>query len=152
MSLSDALRDKLHLPGVKAGPVEVETDEDSAQVELVEGDGIGVRVNRVRVNVAGSSSVGKQAEKICEKVRCLGDRLVPVEVEPRLQGGILRSDPRDMRNREYFEVGLDSSGATVERYQADPDCGRDRQPFALTHDQLDELVDDLARALRGDDD
>ncbi len=87
MSLSDALRDKLHLPGVKAGPVEVETDEGSAQVELVEGDGIGVRVNRVRVNVAGSSSVGKQAEKICEKVRCLGDRLVPVEVEPRLQGG-----------------------------------------------------------------
>ena len=37
MSLSDALRDKLQLPGVKAGPVEVETDEGSAQVELVEG-------------------------------------------------------------------------------------------------------------------
>jgi hypothetical protein len=152
MSLSNALRDKLHLPGVKSGPVEVETDEGSAQVDLVEGDGIGVRVNRVRVNVVGNASVGKQAEKICETVRCLGGRLVPVEVEPRLQGGILRSDPRDMRRREYFEVGLDSSGATVERYRADPECGRDRQPFALTHDQLDELVDDLARALRGDDD
>jgi len=152
MSLADALRDKLQLPGVKPGPVEVETEGGFAQVDLVEGDGIGVRVNRVRVNVSGGASVDDRARRICERVRCLGDRLVPVEVEPRLQGGILRSDPSDMRGREYFEVGLDGSGATVERYRADPDCGRDRHPFTLTHDQLDELVDDIHKSLRGDDD
>jgi len=114
----------------------------------VTGDGIGVRVNRVRVNVSDAAPLRNQADQICERVRALGDRLVPLEVEPRLSGGVLRSAPADMRDREYYEVGLDGSGATVERYKANADVGRERQSFSLTHDQLEELVSDLSDGLR----
>ena len=147
MSLADALKDKLGLPGVNRGPVEVETDEGSAQVDLVESDNLGVKVNRIRVQVPDPGSLHQQSEQITRRVRSLGEHLVPVEIEPRLQGGVLRSDPKDMRKGEYFEVGLDGVGATVERYKSLPEGGRDRNPFTLTRDQLDELVDDLVGGL-----
>jgi hypothetical protein len=148
VSLSDALRDKLQLPGVKPGPIEVESEDGLAQVDLVAGDGIGVRVNRVRISVPDAAPLADQADQICGRVRALGERIVPLEVEPRLSGGVLRSAPADMRNREYYEVGLDGSGATVERFRANADVGRERQSFSLTHDQLEELVSDLSEGLR----
>ena len=37
---------------------------------------------------------------------------------------------------------------SVPRYKSLPEGGRDRNPFTLTRDQLDELVDDLVGGLR----
>ena len=148
MSLSDALGDKLDLPGVKTGPIEVETETGQVQLDLADADRLGASIDRLRVSVPNAAPLGEQATGICRRLRHLPERLVPVEVDERLGGGILRSDPDDMRGKRYFEVGLDGSGATVERFQAAPDGGREREPFTVTREQLDRLVDDLADELR----
>lgn len=149
MSLSDALGDKLDLPGVKTGPVEVQADTGRVQVDLADADRLGASIDRLRVSVPDAAPLGEQATGICRRVRHLPERLVPVEVDERLGGGVLRSDPSDMRGKRYFEIGLDGSGATVERYKASPDGGRERQPFTVTREQLGRLVDDLADGLKG---
>lgn len=150
MSLSDVLGDKLDLPGVKTGPIDVEADTGRVQVDLADADRLGASIDRLRVSVPSAVPLADQATRICRQVRHLPERLVPVEVDERLGGGVLRSDPADMRGKRYFEVGLDGSSATVERFKASPGGGREREPFTVTREQLGRLVDDLAEQLRSD--
>ncbi|HJN77861.1 MAG TPA: hypothetical protein QGF58_28350 [Myxococcota bacterium] len=147
MSLKDALGDKLDLPGVDSGHIEVEYDNRKAEIDLVEVGPIGARVKRVRVSVPSAAPLQQQADGICERLRGLGERLVPVEVDERLGGGVLRSDPNEMNGRRYYEVGLDGDSATVERYRALDDGGREQEDFTVTRDQLGRIVDDLAEGL-----
>ena len=148
--LSDALRDKLELPGVGDGPVVVDNELGSVEVDLSAKGPIGAKVQRVRVESRNPTDLGEQARRICDRVRGLGERLVPVEVDPRIGGAVLRSDPADMRGKRYFEVGLDGKGATLERYKAREGGGRDREPFEVTQEQLGRLVDDLSEGLAGE--
>lgn len=150
MSLSDALGDKLNLPGIRTGPVEVEANEGRVQLDLADADRLGAKIDRLRVSVPSAAPLGQQAERICRRVRTLPERLVPIEIDDRLGGGILRSTADEMRNKRYFEVGLDGDGATLERFKARPEGGRERQPFTLTREQLGRLVDDLAESLSED--
>ncbi len=148
MGLGELLDRKLDLPGSGPGVVEVEGAKGIAQVEIVDLDRLGAQIERVGVRVPESAPLTQQAADICERVRELGDRLVPVEVDPRLGGGVLRSDPEELRGG-YYEVGLDGSGATVERYAVDEEGTRSREAFTLTRNQLERLVDDLERGLSG---
>ena len=147
MSLKDALNDKLDLPGVDTGPVEVESSTGKAEVDLVEVGPIGARVKHVKVSVPDAAPLQTQASGICERLRGLGERLVPVEVDERLGGGVLRSAPGEMHGRRYYEVGLDGDSATIERYRALDDGGREQEDFTVTRDQLGRMVDDLAKGL-----
>ena len=146
MGLGEKLDKKLDLPGVTGGSVEVSGADGSVEVDIVELDGLGAKVDRVRVRVPNPSNLPQQAEQISERVRGLGERLMPVEVDERLQGGVLRSKPEEMRGG-YYEVGLDGSGATVERYGVGEDGLREKQPFTVTREQLGRLVDDLEDGL-----
>ncbi len=148
--LSEALRDKLDLPGVGGGRVVVDAEAGTAEVDLSSTGPIGAKVHRVRVEAREPGELSSQADGICKRVRGLGERLVPVEVDGRLGGGVLRSDPADMRGKRYFEVGLDEKGATLERFRANDDGGRERESFEVTREQLGRLVDDLADGLQGD--
>ena len=150
MSLKDALDDKLDLPGVDSGPVEVEATAGKAEVDLVEVGPIGARVKRVKVSVPDAAPLGQQASGICERVRGLGERLVPVEVDERLGGGVLRSDPGEMSGRRYYEIGLDGDSATVERFRALDGGGREAEDFNVTREQLGRMVEDLAEGLSKD--
>ncbi len=150
MSLSDALGDKLELPGVSSGPINVETEAGRVEVDLVDSDRLGTQIDRLKVSVPSAVPLPQQAENISRRVRHLPERLVPHEVDDRLGGGVLRSDPADMRGKRYFEVGLDGDSATVERYRAQHDGGREREPFTLTREQLGRLVDDLTEGLTED--
>ncbi len=147
MGLGEKLGKKLDLPGVTGGSVEVSGADGSVEVEIVELDGLGAKVDRVRVRVPTPSNLPQQAEKISEQVRGLGERLMPVEVDERLGGGVLRSKPEEMRGG-YYEVGLDGSGATVERYRVGDDGLREKKPFTVTREQLGRLVDDLEEGLK----
>ncbi len=148
--LSDALRDKLNQPGEGGGRVVVDTETGTAEVDLSSKGPIGAKVHRVRVEARRPGSLDGQADRICKRVRGLGERLVPVEIDGRLGGGVLRSDPKEMRNKRYFEVGLDGEGATLERYRAKEGGGRRRESFEVTREQLGRLVDDLAEGLEGE--
>jgi hypothetical protein len=146
--LSDALRDRLALPEVGEGRIVVHGEAGKAEVDLSATGPIGAKVHRIRVEARNPGSLQGQARGICERIRGLGERLIPIEVDDRLGGGVLRSVPRDMRGKLYFEVGLDGKGATLERWQAKPDGGRVREAFEVTREQLGRLVDDLAEGLR----
>ena len=152
MSLGDLLEQKLDLPGSERGRIGVEAPSGAAaEVDVVEVDRLGARVDRVRVTTPAPGPLARQADGIAERVRDLGDRLVPVEVDDRLGGGVLRTAPQEIRGRRFFEVELDGEGATVERYQVGEDNQRERQPFTLTREQLGRLVDDLEDGLRAAD-
>lgn len=152
MSLGDLLEKKLDLPGSGKGRVQVEADDGSvAEVEVIDSDRLGATVDRVRVKVAEPGALPQQADHIAGRVRELGGRLIPVEVDERLGGGTLRTDPRDIRGGRFYEVELDGDGASVDRYQIGEDGQRERRPYTLTREQLGRLVDDLADGLSGED-
>ena len=151
MSLGDLLEKKLDLPGSGEGRVQVEAEDGTAvELDVVDRDRLGATVDRVRVSVPQPGPLPQQAEAIAGRVRDLGGRLVPVEVDERLGGGTLRTAPEEIRGGRFYEIGLDGDGATVDRYQVGDDGARQRQPYTLTREQLGRLVDDLAEGLAGD--
>ena len=150
MSLGDLLEKKLDLPGSGEGSVQVESDSGAvAQVDVLDSDRLGATVDRVRVTVPEAAPLQQQADAITGRVRELGGRLIPVEVDERLGGGRLRTRKKDLRGGRFFEVDLDGEGATVDRFKVGEDGGRSRQPYTLTREQLGRLVDDLADGLAG---
>jgi len=150
MSLGDLLEKKLDLPGVGQGSLQVEADSGAvAEIEVVDSDRLGATVDRVRVIVPESAPLQQQADAITGRVRELGGKLIPVEVDERLGGGSLRTRTKDIRGGRFFEVELDGAGATVDRYKVGEGGQRERQPYTLTREQLGRLVDDLAEGLAG---
>jgi hypothetical protein len=148
MSLGDLLERKLDLPGSDRGRVDVESPSGAtAEIDVVEVDRLGARVDRVRVTSPAAGALPHQAARIAARVRDLGDRLAPIEVDERLGGGVLRTEPGEIRGGRFYEIGLDGGGATVERFQVGADNARERQPFTLTREQLGRLVDDLEDGL-----
>lgn len=128
------------------GSVTVEGDGRRAEVDVAEVDRLGVRVRTVRVTVARSGNIVQQAERLPEACRTLPERIVPVEVAPTLGGAVLRSHPRDIVDREFFEVQTDGRSATIGRVNNGPE-GRVAVPFTVTREQLRRLVDDIGEAM-----
>jgi hypothetical protein len=89
------------------------------------------------------------AERSAERVSGLLESLKVYEIDEAHGFAILRSDEPTARGtaRTYTEVILkDTAKATVRRYQADttPGSKRSQIPFAITHESLAKLVEDLA--------
>lgn len=140
MSLSERLDQSL-----QPGRVRVEQDGRSAEVEVIEVERLGLRLRSLKVS-GPSCPVKDLAERLPEVLRPLPERLLPVEVDPVLGGAVLRSDPRDMRNRDYFEVRSGDHSVELERWKG-TDQGRESQDFVLTREQLGRVVDGLGEAL-----
>jgi hypothetical protein len=163
MPLSDALDRELdaHLErsrqareagGADPGPpgvVRVEEDGVSLEAEVLDCERIGATVDRVRVRREQPGDVRAKARAITGRMHGLGERLVPVEVEPQLGGAVLRSDPEDMRGGRFYEIGVSDDGrqAELERYGVGAQGQRSREPFTLTRRNLGEVVDGLAEGL-----
>lgn len=119
----------------------------SVHAEVVDADRLGATIRALRIE-GGDGDIVRQASALPEAVRgALPERLVPVEVDPGLRGVILRSEPGDMRGREFYEVRSDGDAVSVERFVASRE-GRASTPFTLTRDQLGRLVEGLGRAMR----
>jgi hypothetical protein len=125
----------------RRGRVGASEGERAAEVDVSEVGPIGVRVKRVAVR-APRAGVAEVAEALPERLRSLGERVAPVEVDPRLGGATLRSRPEEMREREFFEVEVRGDEVSVERYRVGED-GRAPVEFDLTRRQLRALVDEL---------
>lgn len=149
MSLHDDLHTQLDAAPPGASTLSAQGPQGRAVVELEDVDRLGARVRRVRVEPTHAASLPDQVAGTVG-LRGLPDRLVAVEVDERLGGAVVRSDPRDMRERRYFEIGLDGAGGSVERFRALPEGGRASEPFTVTREQLGRLVDELAGALSED--
>jgi hypothetical protein len=88
-----------------------------------------------------------RAEEVAGRVTGLLEPLRLVEVDASRQTAQLRSKEPARRGDDalYYELLLRGDGsATLHRYQANRQTpGRAETPFALTHDALGKLVDDL---------
>jgi hypothetical protein len=150
MSLHDDLHTQLDAAPAGASTVSAEGPQGRAVVELEDLDRLGARVRRMRVEPTRAASIPDQVAGAVG-LRGLPERLVVVEVDEGLGGGVVRSDPRDMRGKRYFEVGVDGVGGSVERFRALPEGGRETEPFTVTREQLGRLVEELAGALSEDE-
>jgi hypothetical protein len=128
------------------GRVLAERDGWCVEVDVEDLDRLGASVHGIRVRAPHPGSITRQAERFPETMRALPERLVPLEVEPRLGGAVLRSDPEDMRGRDYYEVRTDGREASLGRMRIGPD-GRERIPFTVTREQLGRLVDGMGEAM-----
>jgi len=131
------------------GRVQAEAGGGSVEAEVSDCERIGATVGRVTVRQAEPGDVARQARALASGMRGLGERLVPVEVEPSLGGAVLRSEPEDMVQGRYWEVGVAGGGreASVERWRVGPDGQRAREDVTVTRENLRQAVDGLAEGL-----
>lgn len=146
MSLGRKL-DDLMPAGTAPGTIRAESEAgDAAEVEVVEVDRLGASIRGVRVTSSERASVEGQAARLPEALRSLPERVVPLEVDGRLGGAVLRSAPEEMEGPEFYEVRTDGRSASLERLRGGEN-GPERVPFTVTRDQLGRLVDRMSAAL-----
>jgi hypothetical protein len=139
--LSVALEDALTGPGT----ITVEdTRGRQAEVDVIDLDRLGVEVERVRVKTPAAGDLAGRARALASSLRPSGERLVPVEVDERLGGGVLRTAREDIRGRRFFQVDLDPDGAEFGRYRVDDAGDRHPERFTVTREQLGQIVDALS--------
>lgn len=141
MKLVDALDRELDR-AARGGLVHAEGDGGHAEIDVVEADRLGVRVRKVRVDATRAHDLRDIAERWPRKLRDLPDRVVPVEVDPRLGGATLRSDPDDRADDTFVEVEVRGASAEIRRLRPAAD-GRDAVEWTMTREQLRRLVEAL---------
>lgn len=141
-----------------SGRREVEVDHDGTTARArIEGSGpYGSAIDELTVvrPGEGDGDLERQADDLVDRLSYMPERVRKHEIAPALGGGILRSEPDEMRNREYQEIGLQGGHeARVRRYRYDPEAGERRAiPQNYAHDTLERLTDDLADVLGPADD
>lgn len=130
------------LDGAREGTVRAAEGGVEVEVDVLDVDRLGVKCSRLRVHRAGPLDVAEVAEGLPDRVRALGEALVPVEVDPGLGGAVLRSEPED---HEFYELGVQASGdLELRRWKGGPGVDREPADFTLTRKQLGRLVDELS--------
>ena len=81
-----------------------------------------------------------------DRVRAIPGKLKAIEVDEKLGGAVLRTDPETMRRGRFFEFDAKRESTGVRRYRV-TDGERTSEDFTLTRDQLRDLVDEI----RGDE-
>src|SRR5687768_5188667 len=96
----------------KPGQIEVEHEGRQAAIDVKDADRLGVVVERIRISDPAAAPLPARSQHLARTLRPGGERLVEVECDSNLGGAVLRSDPKDMRGRRYFQVDLDQQGNT----------------------------------------
>jgi hypothetical protein len=127
------------------GPTTVVAGEGgaSAEVDVVDGDRLGIRLKSLRVHPAGPIDVGGAAATLPGRLKTLpGERLEPIEVEPARGRAVLRSPPDE--EREWFDLDIDRQrGLDLTRKKTCEGGGREDIDWTMTRGQLEKLVDEL---------
>ena len=140
-TLNDAL-DEMDEP---SGEVHAELNGTQATVDVVAVDRLGVKVREVRVRRNEPFELVTECESLPERIRSLPHRVQPVEVDPTLGGGVLRSRPEEMRKKEFYQVDLSGDRSVgVRRYRVQSDGQRKQTDFTLTREQLGDLIDEIS--------
>jgi hypothetical protein len=114
-------------------------------------DVIGVRLQALSLTREGAAaperSLAERAGQLANRVTGLLEPLRVLEVGETAQ---LRSAAPTQRGDEvaYYEILVQDSGATVQRYQASRTTTvRQAVPFCLTHEALGKLVEDITTSV-----
>jgi hypothetical protein len=124
-----------------------------AEVVLTDNDRFSHIAEKLQVKVSGQKSKAKNAqavaEKFCERVSYLPERLQYVEIDAR-GNAIARSTPSTMRSKhsEYFEAKASGGEISLQRFKPNTQKpGRQSVPFHVTDETLERLADDAAGVL-----
>lgn len=137
----ERLDEALDALGQDGGTAVVEDGRGRVEVEAAEVDRLGVRLRSVRVTVRSPRAVVAECERLPRDLRDLGEPVEPVEVDPQLEGGVLRTRADALRDREYFEVGVRPDRTEIRRYRVGSDGVRARADWTMTREQLRRLLD-----------
>jgi hypothetical protein len=144
VSFDKPLDDALDAHGTGAGQVAVQAGGSTAEVDVVEAGPIGIRVRGVRIHRGRGADVETEASALPERLRSLPERVTPIEVDKRLGGAVLRSEPGEMRDRKFFQVDVQGDHDTeIRRFRPVAGGGREQVDFDLTRDQLGRILDEL---------
>ena len=154
MSISRALMDGLGGRVPLTGGVQrleaAEAGIASVRCDVVAADGVGCAVVELECQAIGrktaSNDLVRYANDLCKRVTYLMEPLRVVEFDPKAGALVLSEKPR--RKGEsvgYYHFHAKPTGATVlHRVEFNPKSKqRIFSPFALTHEQLEQLVEDL---------
>lgn len=140
-----------------SGKRDIEVDHGGASAQArVRGSGpYGSSIDGLTVAVPdgdGDADIERQADDLIDRLSYLPERIKKHEIAPGLGGGVLRSEPDDMREREYQEIKLNGGReADIRRYKYDSqERERHEIPQNYAHETLERLTDDLVDSL-GDD-
>lgn len=125
------------------GSLELESDGNEASVDIVETGKLGVRLRGLKVRRAEGRPIEQTVEELESGLRALPERVVRSEVDPRLGGAVLRTDPSDIDDGEFTQVDVRGEhDVELRRYKRTPD-GHEGTDFTVTRKQLGRLLDEL---------
>ena len=157
MTLGDNLLESLNAwrPAGESRSILSQAGDDwTVSIDAERNDSVGcllseMTLTRSAVDV-GPIAVRPWAERVANRVTGLVEPLKVIEVDDERNEAILRSTSPSKKGSlaQFYEVQLAGVGmATVKRYKADTVAGtrREQVSFALTHEVIAKLADDLVR-------
>ena len=145
MTSHKAINNALDALDGEGGAVSAEVPGGSATVDVVAVDGLGVKVREGKGDRSSPFDLAEECYALPDRVRSLPHRLQPVEVDPGLGGGSLRSRPEEMRKRDFYQVDLTGDRSVgVRRFKVTKDGDRKPMDFTLTREQLGDLIDEIS--------
>lgn len=153
MTLSDATERALERRAREGGVgVEVVSGAERADARVTDLDRIGVKVGRIAVRKADKVDLEREVEELPGRLRSLPERLAPVEVDAAHGRAVLRTDPDEMRRREFFELQVQGARELeIRRFRISADGDRERIDWTMTREQFGRLLDELAKAPKDPD-
>ncbi len=153
MTLANTVRQKLSEWRPEAGRQELTVSIKDASLTLSadKREELGCLVWELGVRRAAPAGETLQswADRIAERVTGLLEPLKIIEIDAERNEGVLRSGQPQARDEQvaYTELHLKGTRAAVlRRYQAQGTERRRQVPFALTHEAIAKLADDLVAA------
>ncbi|MEL6342878.1 MAG: hypothetical protein AAFV53_07075 [Myxococcota bacterium] len=134
--LSEALEDAID----GAGTASAGSDGLTVEADLSQVGPIGVVVERVKVR-GTPGDITERAADLEDRLRPDNQPMTAIEVDPRLGGAVLRS-PVD-RSRRFYEAEVTEDSVELTRQKVGEDGQRSASDFAVTREQLGDLVDQI---------
>ena len=145
MTSHSAINDALDTFDEDDGEVQADIKGGQARIDVVAVDRLGVKVREIRVQRNEPFDMVTECETLPDRIRSLPHRVQPVEVDPYLGGGVLRSRPEEMKKPEFYQVDLTGDREIgVRRYRVQADGQRKQTDFTLTREQLGDLIDEIS--------
>ena len=161
MSISRALMDGLGARTPFSGGVQrleaAEAGLASVRCDVVAADGVGCQVVELECRTIGrtpaANDLVRYANDLSKRINYLMEPLRVVEFDPKAGALVLSDKPRRKGDSVgYYHFHAKPTGETVlHRVEFNPSAPRKVfSPFALTHEQLEQLVEDLVDLQRLD--
>lgn len=145
MNTHDSIHDALDALDSGEGTATAPTGNGTVSVEVVAVDRLGVKVRKLSVSRGEDFDLVQECAELPQRIRSLPHRVAPVEVDPVLGGGVLRSLPDEMRKSDFYQVDVGRHrNIDVRRYQVNEHGDREQIEYTLSRERLDELIDELS--------